>query len=211
MLALAMDPAKSLGMLGRVKREGVSALFDNSVLDHNRRTSTQPIDMLAVVTENVPDIADSVSFIEAFPENMSGIAQRIFMTATKTKPPAFPIFIGGANFTGDILQDYHRENLPFALMSNAPGASAQRAPYVAKAKHFTSGIELLQTIDRQVAAHPERFGHQRPFEQSLYTKALNSTQLDPAKLKALEEEAVKNVLQRERSAHKALANGNGRH
>lgn len=207
MLALAMDRETSFGLLGRVKPEGVSKLFDNSVNARNSKNPNARLDLAAIVTDETTEVASSVSHVEAIPHNLSNIAKQIFVTANNLSKKAFAIFIGGSSFTGDILQYYHGQDLPFAVMKTAEGASKDRAEFIDASKYFSEGISLLKTIDSQIAANPERFGSIRPFSEMLYKKSENGLILDAEKLRELKEVAEENIMKRTRD--EKTRNGNG--
>lgn len=208
MLALAMDREKSFGILGRVKPEGVSKVFDNSISAINGENPNSRLDLAAIVTDETTEVASSVSHVEAIAHNLSNIAKQIFVTSENLTQKAFAIFIGGSSFTGDILQYYHGGNLPFALMNTAEGASKDRAEFIDASKHFSDGISLLQTIDRQTAQNPERFGGIRPFIDALYKTTEQGKELDEHALQALYEQAEKRVMSRQRL--EKIASGNGK-
>lgn len=146
LLVDALDPSHVYFVVGRTKHEGVTAMLDDALMAHNARQPTNKYEVLALTTEDTTDLAHAISWVvpqkgtrEKVPDNLIS-----FMRHSPIK--GLCIFIGGKNFTADMILKCRRSKLAYLLMENASGASQQFAEKTVPEKCFTDAASLLKRI-----------------------------------------------------------------
>ncbi len=150
MLVDALDPQKVYFVMGRTKREGITAVLDAAILDHNRVHPHNKFKVLALSTKDTPDLPHSFSWLVPQPGEIGQVPANIskFMHARyqETKQ-ALNIFISGSNFTGDMIKKTRdTKDMPYLLMENAAGASQAASKEVRSERKFRDGMSLLMHI-----------------------------------------------------------------
>ena len=150
MLVEALDPQKTYFVMGRTKREGITAVLDEAILDYNKRHPKNKFKVLALITQDTPDLPRSIDWVVAqrgeigqVPENISN-----FMHAQYDKLKlGLNIFIGGSNFTSDMIKKSRDAGeMPFLMMESAAGASQEASKEVRPERRFSNGASLLSRI-----------------------------------------------------------------
>ncbi len=150
MLVESLDPKKAYFVVGRSKSEGVTAALDEAILEHNAKYPKNKFEVLALNTEDTPDLPRSISWVVPQPGTSNNVPQNIirFMQGTLQNISGVSIFIGGNNFTSDmILKCRQGQGLAYLLMENAHGASAEYAKRLSPHHRFNNGKSLLSRFN----------------------------------------------------------------
>jgi adenosine deaminase len=147
LLVDALDPAHVYFVVGRTKHEGVTGMLDDALMAHNTRQPMNKFEVLALTTEDTTDLAHAISWVvpqagtrEKVPDNLIS-----FMASSPVRGVC--IFIGGKNFTADMILKCRRsKELPYLLMANVAGASRNFARRALPQQCFTDASGLLQHI-----------------------------------------------------------------
>lgn len=150
-LVASVDPQKAYFVVGRSKSEGVTAALDSAIMEHNKTHPTNKFKVLALITDDTPDLPRSISWVvpqkggrDSVPENLIAFMRGHLREG---KIPGINIFIGGSNYTSDmILKCMHGDGLAYLLMENATGASEDAAAGRLPHHKFNNGKTLLNRI-----------------------------------------------------------------
>lgn len=151
MLVASVDPQKAYFVVGRSKSEGVTAALDDAIMEHNKTHPGNKFNVLALITEDTPDLPRSISWVVPQKGTHANVPDNIiaFMRGNlgPGKIPGMSIFIGGSNYTADmILKCLHSDGLGYLLMENADGASKDAAEKRLPHHKFNNGKTLLSRI-----------------------------------------------------------------
>lgn len=155
-LVAELDPARVYFVVGRSKPDGVTAALDEAVMAHNERKPRNKFLVLALITEDIPDLPRSISWVVPQPGTRIQVPENIiaFMRG-QLRPgmiPGVSIFIGGSNYTSDmILKCRQNEMLHYLLMENASGASQDFAKFTAPERRFHDGASLVAKLKALIA------------------------------------------------------------
>lgn len=151
MLVASTDPQKAYFVVGRSKSEGVTAALDEAIMEHNASHPTNKFNVLALLTEDIPDLPRSIGWVVQQKGKRDNVPDNIikFMRGNlgPDKIPGISIFIGGSNYTSDMIKKCRGdEGLAYLLMEGAEGASAKHALKVHAQHRFSNGKSLITRI-----------------------------------------------------------------
>lgn len=150
MLVNSVDPQKAYFVVGRSKSEGVTAALDDAIMEHNAKNPANKLLTLALITEDIPDLPRSISWVvpqkgahTSVPDNIKS-----FMLGhlRPGKIPGFSIFIGGSNYTADMVLKFRNNGLAYLVMESANGASQDISNKLLPHHKFHDGKSLLNRI-----------------------------------------------------------------
>lgn len=146
MLVNSVDPQKVYFVTARTKNAGVTAALDEALMEHNEMHPTNKFQVLGLSTEDTTDLAHSISWLvpqrggrDQVPDNLIS-----FMRARE----GVAVFIGGKNFTGDMIQKCRQGSppVPYLLMENSHGASQNFAKKTLSERLFSNGRTLISRL-----------------------------------------------------------------
>lgn len=151
MLVDRTDPQRAYFVVGRSKSEGVTAALDDAIMAHNRKHPGNKFAVLALITEDTPDLPRSISWVVPQEGTRDKVPDNIirFMRGHTGENliSGVSIFIGGSNYTSDMILKCRQGNgLAYLLMENAAGASRAHAMKAGAQYRFRDGRSLLQRI-----------------------------------------------------------------
>ncbi len=172
MLVASVDPKKAYFVVGRSKSEGVTAALDEAIMEHNQNYPHNKFSVLALITEDITDLPRSISWVVPQRGTRDNVPDNIirFMRGNLRpgKIPGINIFIGGSNYTGDMILKCRQGNaLSYLLMENAAGASQEVADKTHSNYRFNDGGSLLTRIQEQFAKHGVLEGQALPFRDDI--------------------------------------------
>jgi adenosine deaminase len=170
MLVAATDPKKTYFVVGRSKSEGLTAALDQAIVEHNEANPTNKFAVLALITEDISDLPRSISWVVPQPGRHDSVPENIvnFMRGTLGSIPGISIFIGGSNYTSDmILKTRQGSGMAFLLMENVKGASHSHAKKLGASYHFNNGDSLLNRIGRLFSTSGPLAGEELPFREGI--------------------------------------------
>lgn len=186
MLVASTDPQKAYFVVGRSKSEGVTAALDEAIMEHNAAHPTNKFNVLALLTEDIPDLPRSIGWVVQQKGKRDNVPDNIvkFMRGNlaPNKIPGISIFIGGSNYTSDMIRKCRSdEGLAYVLMEGAEGASAKHALKVHAQHRFSNGKSLITRVmdmfgDRGVL-NPEDL----PVREGIDSNKLDALAADAAK------------------------------
>lgn len=151
MLVATLDPKKVYFVLGRTKREGITGVLDEAILEYNKEHPENKFKVLGLSTQDTHEMPRSISWIVPQKGQIDQVPDNImdFMHARhKETGEALNIFISGANFTGYMIKKCRdQDDMPYLLMSNAGGASQEAGHQVRDDRKFKDGQSLIERID----------------------------------------------------------------
>jgi adenosine deaminase len=151
MLVGSVDPKKVYFVVGRSKSEGVTAALDEAIVEYNSEHPGNKFKVLALTTLGTRDMARSITKVVEQDGGLDQVPDNLisFMRAQLApgKMPGLSVFIGGSNFTSDMIRKCRDNGLDYFLMENVPGASQQFARKAKPEQHFNNGKNLLNRID----------------------------------------------------------------
>lgn len=149
MLVASLDPEKAYFVVGRAKPDGVTAALDEAVLEYNEKHPKNKFDVVSVTTADTKENAYSITHtiqmpggIDQVPDNLIGFMK--YQAAQKNL--GISVFIGGSNFSSDMIRKSKESGLPYLLMESAEGASMRFAKKVKAEVRFNGGVTLLQKL-----------------------------------------------------------------
>ena len=157
MLVAATDPDHAYFVMGRSKSEGVTAALDEAILAYNEMHPNKKFEVLALVTQGTSDLPQTFTYAHSQPGNIDSVPDNLinFMRAQLNpgKIPGISVFIGGSNFTGDMIRKCKdgQGKLDYLVMDNAPGASMQFAKKLSPPLRFSNGADLLTRVTNRLA------------------------------------------------------------
>jgi adenosine deaminase len=153
MLVASCDPKKTYFVVGRTKNAGVTAALDEAVLEYNKQHPTNKFQVLGLITGDMQDHARSVCDFIKLPGAIDQVPDNLvrFMQHQKDKGhEGVSIFIGGSNYTADMIRKSKEAELPFLVMKNAPGASKQFSKKLSSHRLFDSALNLVEALSGEV-------------------------------------------------------------
>ncbi len=127
-----LDPEKVYFALGRVKHEGIGRILDEA-LDayYAADPDAPPFDVVGMLSQhqNMPTLADHINHIIPLSGELMSVPTR--MTDLLKAHGGCALYIGGSAFTRDFIHCSEALGLPFGVMADAAGASAEKAQALA--------------------------------------------------------------------------------
>lgn len=129
----------------------MTAALDEAIMEHNATHPTNKFNVLALLTEDIPDLPRSIGWVVQQKGKRDNVPDNIvkFMRGNlgPGKTPGISIFIGGSNYTSDMIKKCRGdEGLAYVLMEGAEGASAKHALKVHAQHRFSNGTSLVTRI-----------------------------------------------------------------
>lgn len=152
MLVATVDPKKAYFVVGRSKREGVTAALDEAVLEYNRDPAhKEKLLVLALSTANVTEHAESIHTIIPQPGGRDQVAENTikFMRQSEqhSKKKGLCVFFGGKTTTSDMIkQCADSRNISYLLMDSAAGASMSWAPKTMDKRKFSNWQSFIPRV-----------------------------------------------------------------
>lgn len=190
-------------ILGRTKLEGVSGEVDAAARAHRKKHPARALPVVGLTAMDDTKLPLALTHCETIEGSEATFVKELCERCMKLNPPAMPIFISGGDSTRQALRIYHGDDgrqIPYLVMSSAPGASQDFAPYVDGDQHFQDAPTMIQAIDRmwRTPEGQQLWGHMLPMRKDLYSKGKDGQwELDNSKVTELCDAAEKAVTQRE--------------
>jgi adenosine deaminase len=146
-----LDPEKTFFVVGRSKNEGVTATLDKELLAYNAHHPERKFEVLALTTEDTTDLAESISWVVPQKGMRDQVPDNIINFMQHHPVSGISLFIGGGAFTNAMIKKCRDVHLPYLVMENVKGASADNAKQVKPDHHFNNGPSLRARIQEVFA------------------------------------------------------------
>lgn len=148
-LVRSLDPRRVYFAMGRVKHEGVGRVLDETLgaylADHPDGPGFDVVGMLSQ-HQNMPTLAEHINHIVSLSGELMSVPVR--MTELLHAYGGAALYIGGSAFTRDFIHCSKELGLPFGVMADASGASAQKAAVLDAAHVFHGAAGMLAQARR---------------------------------------------------------------
>ncbi len=158
LLVAALDPKQVFFTCGRTKDEGITKALDDAIRLHNEAQPSNPFRLLALNTDETKDVAKSIHWMVPQGGDTSKVAANITSFMNNHPISGVSVFIGGSNFTQDMIaQTMRNPKAKFLLMENAEGATKTYAGKVKDERKFSDAFTLVQRMAEALQdLYPER-------------------------------------------------------
>lgn len=187
LLVAALDPKQMHFVCGRTKDEGITKVLDDAIRLHNDAHPEDRFLLLALNTAESSEVASSIHWIVPQGGDRSKVSANITEFMANHPMQGVSVFIGGRNFTQDMVaQTMRKRDAKFLVMENAQGATSDFAEKLKDERKFSDAFTLVQ---RMAEALQELYP-----EKNIFRAGVNP--FDRASLQALEKRMIEEATPR---------------
>lgn len=150
-LVQTLNPEHVAFIMGRIKPEGIGKVLEDALSEHYQENPTSirfdVISMLSGV-QNIPLIASHINHIIPLHGELMSVPSQI--TALLKQHNGMAIYIGGSAFTRDFILCSGKLGIPFAVMADAAGASAEKARILPKQHIFNGADGMVNWVAQNI-------------------------------------------------------------
>jgi adenosine deaminase len=187
LLVAALDPKQMHFVCGRTKDEGITKVLDDAIRLHNDAHPEDRFLLLALNTAESSEVASSIHWIVPQGGDTSKVSANITQFMANHPMQGVSVFIGGRNFTQDMIaQTMRKRDAKFLIMENAQGATKEYADKLKDERKFSDAFTLVQ---RMAEALQDMYP-----EKNIFRAGVNP--FDRASLQALEKKMIEEAAPR---------------
>lgn len=181
LLVAALNPKQMHFVCGRTKDEGITKVLDDAIRLHNDAHPEDRFLLLALNTAESSEVASSIHWIVPQGGGTDKVSANITGFMANHPKQGVSVFIGGRNFTQDMIaQTMRKRDAKFLVMENAEGATKEFADKLKDERKFSDAFTLVQ---RMAEALQELYP-----EKNIFREGVNP--FDGASLQALEKKMI---------------------